>query len=291
MANELTTPVQPQAGLSIFQTSDGQRRMISLADEFRSMCAEKERQGKKWLVAIGPGRHATIEAWQYIGQRVGVCARTVETKELRNPMTGEFEGVLAISDVQRLDTGEVIGRAEQVCYADEVLQRKDGSTYRRWDGPDGRPVRHSIIGMAQTRAQSRALASVLRFLLEMAGVEGTPAEEMDGIRKAEAQIAKPQAKATTPPATNSGSSEQFMVLSVEKKTKGEGDQKKTWYVVKAASDKREIMASTYSETFASVASESKSKGFKVAIETVQKGQYLNIKNLEPIIEADAAPQE
>lgn len=182
MTTEITTYHATTGALGSFASNEGQRRMIALADEFRSICQEREKSGKKWLVPIGSGRHAIIEAWQYLGQRAGIVARTAETRELRNPVTGEYEGAHAVAEAQRLDTGEIVGRAEQVCYADEVLQRKDGSVYRRWDGPDGRPQRHAIIGMAQSRAQSRALASVLRFLAEMAGVEGTPAEEMDGVR-------------------------------------------------------------------------------------------------------------
>lgn len=199
MTTEIAT-YQPAGAVGSFASSEGQRRMIALADEFRAICVEREKSGRKWLIPIGPSRHAIIEAWQYLGQRAGICARTAETRDVRHPVTGEFEGVLAVAEAQRMDTGETIGRAEQVCYADEVLQRKDGSVYRRWDGPDGRPQRHAILGMAQTRAQSRVLASVLRFLAEMAGIEGTPAEEMDGVRpEAPAPVPQPARKSAPPP--------------------------------------------------------------------------------------------
>ena len=193
MTTEIVSYNAPTGALGVFSTNEGQRRMIALADEFKAICLEREKSGKRWLVPIGPGRHAIIEAWQYLGQRAGIVARTAETREIRNPVTGEFEGSHAVAEAQRLDTGEVIGRVEQVCLADEVLARKDGTIYRRWDGPDGRPQRHAIIGMAQTRAQSRVLASVLRFLAEMAGIAGTPAEEMEGVRteRAEAEDARP----------------------------------------------------------------------------------------------------
>jgi hypothetical protein len=38
--------------------------------------------------------------------------------------------------------------------------------------------------MAQTRAQSRALGAPLKFVVKLAGYEGTPAEEMDGVNGA-----------------------------------------------------------------------------------------------------------
>lgn len=86
----------------------------------------------------------------------------------------------------------------------------------------------------------------------------------------------------------------FIVLTVDRKTKKaakEGEADKVWYVIKAANDTQEIEATTYSETFAATASESKTTGFKVYIETIQKGKYLNIVSLEPAIEGEAAPTE
>ena len=63
-----------------------------------------------------------------------------------------------------------------------MLEKKsDGAFHRRWVGPNGAPLRHAIMGMAQTRAQSRVLASVLRFIAVLSGIEGTPAEEMAGV--------------------------------------------------------------------------------------------------------------
>jgi len=243
-------PVVIGHALATFGTDGGQRRMIALADEMRAMCEEKARQKNAWLVQIGPSRHARIEAWQYLGQRAGVVARTVETRELRNPATGEFEGILAVAEVQRVDNGDVIGRAEQVCYAGEVLQKRDekqadgtwkiGEIYRRWDGPDGLPQRHAIIGMAQTRAQSRALASVLRFLMEMAGVAGTPAEEMDGVTpEADTEIKKPESKSKAnvggAPKPKGAHSWRGLIESIDIKKEGTSDKGKwTIWSVKGA---------------------------------------------------------
>lgn len=182
--------------LGIFAGSHGQQKMLAVANEFKAICEQKSKKGKAWVVPIGPGRHVTIEGWQYLGQRVGICGRTAETSEIRNPTTGEFEGYRAVAEIQRLDTGEIVGRAEQCCFADESLKKKDGSTYKRWLDDAGQISRHAIMGMAQTRAQSRALASVIRFLAELAGLDGTPAEEMEGVQVHESRppISQPQRK-------------------------------------------------------------------------------------------------
>lgn len=178
-------PARVAAGLAQFATGDGQRKMIALAEEFAAVCAKraelaKAEQARPWIIQIGPGKHAVIEAWQYLGQRVGVIARTVETREIRHPVTGEFEGTWAAAEA--CYQGQPVGRAEQVCMADEVLEKRGGGEFhRRWVGPNGAPLRHAMLGMAQTRAQSRVLASVLRFIAVLSGVEGTPAEEMDGV--------------------------------------------------------------------------------------------------------------
>lgn len=188
MSDETTEAVDTPrvaAALSVvqeFQGRSGTLRMIALADEFQRMCVETEKRGRAWLVRMGPGRHARIEAWQYLGQRAGVTARVTETRDVRHPLTGDYEGVTAVAEAIIMATGQAITRAECDCYADEVQKRRDGKgVHQRWLDPAGKPNRQAIKGMAQTRACSRALAGALRFIMELAGVEGTPAEEMDGV--------------------------------------------------------------------------------------------------------------
>lgn len=60
--------------------------------------------------------------------------------------------------------GRIVGSAEAMCTRDE----------RMWANRDD----YALRSMAQTRATSKALASPLRFVITLAGYEGTPAEEM-----------------------------------------------------------------------------------------------------------------
>lgn len=196
------------AALSVvqeFQGRSGTLRMIALADEFQRMCVETEKRGRAWLVRMGPGRHARIEAWQYLGQRAGVTARVIETRDVRHPLTGDYEGVTAVAEAIIMATGQAITRAECDCYADEVQKRRDGKgVHQRWLDPAGKPNRQAIKGMAQTRACSRALAGALRFIMELAGVEGTPAEEMDGV---DPEAITPRSGARTMPAHEAGAAD------------------------------------------------------------------------------------
>jgi hypothetical protein len=114
-------------------------------------------------VRIGQGKHLRVEAWCALGAMVGVSPRTVWTEEARNPETGQLEGYEARVEVVR-SGGDVIGAAESGCYRDES----------RWRTAE----RHAIKSMAQTRATSKALGQVLRWIPELAGYSGTPAEEM-----------------------------------------------------------------------------------------------------------------
>lgn len=100
--------------------------------------------------------HITIEAWQMCGAMLGVTAICEWTRPVE-------EGWEARVIAQTLD-GRTIGAAEAQCLRTE----------KRWKSADA----YAIRSMAQTRASSKALASVLRFIAVLGGYQGTPAEEM-----------------------------------------------------------------------------------------------------------------
>lgn len=115
------------------------------------------------LVSNIQGRdYLKVEAWQTLGQQVGVTPVVVSTKRLTEP-----DGWEARCEARTLE-GRTIGAADSMCLRDEA----------RWKDSDDFEIR----SMAQTRAMSRALASVLRFIPTLAGMAGTPAEEMDRVR-------------------------------------------------------------------------------------------------------------
>lgn len=112
---------------------------------------------EKGLISNIQGReHLRVEAWTSLGAMLGVTPVCVWTRKLE-------DGWEARVEARTLD-GRVVGAAESECLRAE-------STWKDRDD-------FAIRSMAQTRATSKALASVLRFVATLAGVEGTPAEEM-----------------------------------------------------------------------------------------------------------------
>ena len=122
---------------------------------------------KGLAVQIGGNRHIRVEGWCALASMVGVAPQTAWVRESRNPSTGDLEGYDARVEVVRIGTGDTIGAAEAGCYLDETTRGK-----QRWS------ERHAVKSMAQTRATSKAIGQVLRFIPVLAGFSGTPAEEM-----------------------------------------------------------------------------------------------------------------
>lgn len=108
-------------------------------------------------------RHVQIEGWALLGSMTGVFASTVWTKEILDPKTGKPLGWEARAEAHTL-AGALVGAAEAECRLAED----------NWSDRDS----FAIKSMAQTRAQSKSLAMPLRFIVELAGFAGTPAEEM-----------------------------------------------------------------------------------------------------------------
>lgn len=104
-------------------------------------------------------KHVKVEGWLLVGSMFGATPVLDWTRPISEPAKG-WE---ARFQVQLLD-GRIIGAGEAMCDRNES----------KWARSDDYAVR----SMAQTRATSKALASVFRFLVTLAGFSGTPAEEM-----------------------------------------------------------------------------------------------------------------
>jgi hypothetical protein len=172
-ATEASTVAMPRDALQSFQRLGiGVGDAIGIANQLRGIV-----DAKGLAVSLGQGEHLRVEAWTSLASMVGVSAATEWCHEVRDPSSGELEGYHARVRVIRLATGEEIGAAENGCFFDELLTRRDGSTFERWI-EHGVPVRHAALSMAQTRAVSKALGQVLRWIPVLAGYSGTPYEEM-----------------------------------------------------------------------------------------------------------------
>lgn len=137
--------------------------MVEHAKVFVGLARDRDREAKKnrrppLIVNIKGHEHLTIGLWQTLA---ALLPRPITALiEWTRPIPNGYE---ARAIVRTLD-GVVVGSAEHQCTRDEGFWKEKA---------DG-----EIRSMAQTRAQSKALASVLRFLVVLSGFSGTPYEEM-----------------------------------------------------------------------------------------------------------------
>lgn len=166
------------AAATLFRTDDPAEIIVratgvanALSEVLRT---QKDSQGKLKLISTIQGReHVKVEGWTLCGTMLGVFAVTEWTRKLRPP--DDPEGWEARVEARTLD-GHIVGSAEAQCTRDE----------EQWGWhPKGRNGRDlaprddfALRSMAQTRATSKALRIPLGFIMELAGFESTPAEEM-----------------------------------------------------------------------------------------------------------------
>lgn len=182
-AEEIGSAVVPAhaATATLFRTDDP---VTVLARATATANALKGVLDKQGLTSDIKGRkHVKIEGWQTVGAMLGVTPVCDWTRPVSEPAKGWEARVEA-----RTMDGRVIGSAEAMCL------RSEGT----WANRD----EYAIRSMAQTRATSKALASVLRFIVTLAGYDGTPAEEMQGDSGGAPQATARQRKPSERPITN-----------------------------------------------------------------------------------------
>jgi hypothetical protein len=153
-------PATTDALTQFGQDDIGIERAKRVANELDAIIQEKGLS-----VSIGQGDHLRVEAWCACASLVGLSPRTAWTK--RVPEVGELEGYIARVEVVQIATGQVVGAAEAGCFNDEQMGGRP-----RWKD------QHAVMSMAQTRATSKGIGQILRWIPVLAGYSGTPAEEM-----------------------------------------------------------------------------------------------------------------
>lgn len=144
---------------------------------------------RELYVKIGKATHLKVEAWLLLAHFFGVTPRVVSVFSVTDDMTG-FSGFEATVEAVHLASGRVIGQAIARCLNNEEnwgmrpKYGKNESGQRKQIGEVATPS-FQLESMAQTRATSKVLASVFRWVVILGGgnVEGTPAEEMTGQRE------------------------------------------------------------------------------------------------------------
>jgi hypothetical protein len=154
-----------------------------IAQDFKELAAANPEKFTAWIPKNDPVKrreYVLADGWQYIGARFGVFASTSLIERSEDGFI--VECILATNDGIKVGSG--IG----------ICQLYDALTER------GRPTQKDVaaLGMAQTRAISRAFRARYSWVVGAAGFTTTPAEEMYGIDTFDNQDTTPPAKATRP---------------------------------------------------------------------------------------------
>lgn len=151
---------------------------------------------------IGSQRHLKVEAWLLAAHFYGVAPRLVSVAGVIDEMTGAA-GFEAIVEAVHISTGRVIGQSAARClnnednwgdrpkYKGKGLERKQVGTVKT--------PSYQLESMAQTRATSKVLSSLFRFVVILGGthISGTPAEEAAGGMPENGQRSEPKAEKIT----------------------------------------------------------------------------------------------
>lgn len=130
-------------------------------------------EGRKLYSVISRRKYVRVEGWSTLGAMLGVLPREVEVTEHEN---GDFEATV---ELIRASDGAVVGRGSAICGVDE----------NTWAN---RP-RYARRSMAITRATGKAFRLGFSWIIQLAGYEATPAEEVDGVVDGEVrEVSKPK---------------------------------------------------------------------------------------------------
>lgn len=179
--------VEPNQIIPFEQQSGGE---LSLSRPPETVLREAEMVAAPWsrkvesltlYKTIGDKKHLYIEAWQMMAAMYRVTARVRETRYVD---MGEVKGYEAIAEAYHIPTGQVLSMAEGMCLSDE----DKWGPRTKYEYVEGKRTAVGFVptplqqlrSMAQTRACSKVLSNLFKWVAVQKGYQGTPAEEMTG---------------------------------------------------------------------------------------------------------------
>lgn len=172
-ARHLPAVQEAQAPATLFGT-DNPALVLEKATEVADALAGVIEK-KKLYTTINGRKHIHVEGWTLLGSMMGVFPEIEWTKPTTDSNGKDAWEARCIA---RTRDGAIVGAREAMCSSAEP----------KWKNRDD----YAIRSMAQTRAISGALASPLRFIVVLAGFEGTPEAEMPQPEREERREEKPQ---------------------------------------------------------------------------------------------------
>lgn len=157
---EEVVPAAPSTLFRSDEPSEVAQRAIETADALMHVVNQR----RKDLIATISGKdYPQVECWTLLGTLLGVFPVCEWTRPLVSDDGKNYGWEARV--VAKTRDGAVVGAAESMCTRSE----------RTWANRDDFALR----GMAESRATSRALRKPLGFVMKLAGLEATAAEEMD----------------------------------------------------------------------------------------------------------------
>lgn len=128
---------------------------------------------------IGPSKHLLIEGWQMLAAMYRVSAGVVDDRYIQ---MGDAHGFEATAEAIFVPTRQQISTAKAMCLSDEenwgMRNKYEWQNNKRvLVGSTPTPLQQ-IRSMAQTRACSKVLSNLLKWVARMAGFAAAPAEDM-----------------------------------------------------------------------------------------------------------------
>lgn len=155
MTKELEVVVSESVQLGAVQASSPED-IVNRASSVATVLAKVINE-KKLFTVINGRKYVQVDGWATLGAMLGVLPREVSSEKQEN-------GYLAFVELVRTTDGMIIGGASAICTREE----------RNWKGRD----EYAIKSMATTRATGKAFRLGFSWIMNLAGYESTPAEEM-----------------------------------------------------------------------------------------------------------------
>jgi hypothetical protein len=176
----LPAPVEIRLGsLSVTDPKEMIHRAAQLADALANIVnTQIDENGKpKLFVTIQGRKYVKADGWTTLGAMLGVVP--VEESCTRLPTDSGFKGFEARVKLIRMVDGAQVGGASAECTLNE----------KNWQGKDS----FSLRSMAITRATGKAFRLSFAWIMQLAGFEPTPADELwieDGSQEDADEVAK-----------------------------------------------------------------------------------------------------
>ena len=133
------------------------------------------RQNRSMQLTIEGKKYPRAEVWQFAAACFGVTPMVTRTEEVISEK-GEELGFVSIAHAVN-SAGRIVSGAEAACMYSEP----------DWQGKPSFQLR----AMAQTRSTSRVLRHIFAYVMVMAGLCPTPAEEMDKAQETKRELTTP----------------------------------------------------------------------------------------------------